>query len=148
MRWNAVKKKIIFTAFFLHLFAVNAVNRGELFIFTAFSVFLQKKLQYTGFETLTSCMSSTPYSTAPNFTYFNDISCEFKSGFSKRWKANAVNFCKKCGDFFKEIRWISRWILVRNAVSLFFTAFTAITAFLTKIHPKPRPGLLTQLTPK
>ena len=37
MRWNAVKK-IIFTAYFLHLFAVNAVNRGELFFFTAFSV--------------------------------------------------------------------------------------------------------------
>ena len=31
-------KKIIFTAFFVHLFAVNAVNRGELFFFTAFSV--------------------------------------------------------------------------------------------------------------
>ena len=38
---NAVKcgeKKIIFTAYFVHLFAVNAVNRGELFFFTAFSV--------------------------------------------------------------------------------------------------------------
>ena len=44
---NAVKcgeKKIIFTAYFLHLFAVNAVNRGELFFFTAFSVFLQKRI--------------------------------------------------------------------------------------------------------
>ena len=39
MWWN----KIIFTAYFLHLFAVNAVNRGELFFFKAFSVFLQKK---------------------------------------------------------------------------------------------------------
>ena len=29
MRWNAVKK--IFAAYFLHLFAVNAVNCGELF---------------------------------------------------------------------------------------------------------------------
>ena len=50
-RWifvrNAVKcgeKNIIFTAYFLHLFAVNAVNRGELFIFTASSVFLQKRI--------------------------------------------------------------------------------------------------------
>ena len=43
MRW----KKIIFTAYFLHLFAVNAVNRGELFIFTAFSVFLQKRILLT-----------------------------------------------------------------------------------------------------
>ena len=34
MRWNAAKK-IIFTAYFLHLFAVNC---GELFFFTAFSV--------------------------------------------------------------------------------------------------------------
>ena len=40
MRWNAVKKKIIFTAYFWHLFAVNAVNRGELFFFTAFLVAL------------------------------------------------------------------------------------------------------------
>ena len=38
------EKKIISTAYFLHLFAVNAVNRGELFIFTAFSVFLQKRI--------------------------------------------------------------------------------------------------------
>ena len=32
------RKKTNFTAYFLHLFAVNAVNRGELFFFTAFSV--------------------------------------------------------------------------------------------------------------
>ena len=31
-------EKKIFTVYFLHLFAVNAVNRGELFFFTAFSV--------------------------------------------------------------------------------------------------------------
>ena len=37
------RKKIIFTAYFLHLFAVNAVNRGELFIFTLFSILLQKR---------------------------------------------------------------------------------------------------------
>ena len=33
MRW----KKLIFTGYFLHLFAVNAVNRGESFILTAFT---------------------------------------------------------------------------------------------------------------
>ena len=62
-RWifarNAVKcgeKKIIFTAYFLHLFAVNAVNRGELFIFTAFSVFLQKRIVPSRVRILTSCM--------------------------------------------------------------------------------------------
>ena len=39
---------------------------------------------------------------------------------SMRWifVRNAVNFCKKCGEIF------------------IFTAFTAITAFLTKIYPK------------
>ena len=47
MRW----KKIIFTAYFLHLFAVNAVNRGELFFFTAFSVFLQKRVVPTRVRT-------------------------------------------------------------------------------------------------
>ena len=54
-RWiflkNAVKcGEKNFTAYFLHLFAVNAVNRGELFIFTAFSVFLQKWSSPHGFE--------------------------------------------------------------------------------------------------
>ena len=33
-----MKKIVIFTAYFLHLFAVNAVNRGELFFFTGLSV--------------------------------------------------------------------------------------------------------------
>ena len=37
------EKKIIFTAYFLHAFAVNRVNRDELILFTAFSVFLQKR---------------------------------------------------------------------------------------------------------
>ena len=37
-------EKKVFTAYFVHLFAVNAVNRGELFIFIAFSVFIKKKL--------------------------------------------------------------------------------------------------------
>ena len=40
-------------------------------------------------------------------------------------KTNAVKFCTKCGETF-----------VRNAVKVFFTIFTAISAFLTKIHPK------------
>ena len=44
MQW----KKIIFIAYSLHLFAVNGVNLGELFIFTAFSVFLQKRILPTG----------------------------------------------------------------------------------------------------
>ena len=44
-------KKLIFTAYFLHLFAVNAVNRGELFIFTALSVFSGKRTVSTGFRT-------------------------------------------------------------------------------------------------
>ena len=110
MRW-----KQNFMAYFLLLFAVKAVNHCELFIFTAFSEFLQKKESFLhGFEPLTSCMPSS-YSTAPNITYCIDLSCEIKSD----W----VEVGKKCGDF------------VRNAVKcaelFLFTAFTAFTAFLT-----------------
>ena len=43
MRW----KKLNFTAYFLHLFAVNAVNCGELFIFPAFCN-ITKNCLYTG----------------------------------------------------------------------------------------------------
>ena len=116
-RWifvrSAVKcgeKNIIFTAYFLHLFAVNAVNRRELFIFTAHSY--KKESSPHGFEPQTSCRPSTAYSTAPTVNYIFEISCEFKSdwvnfGNLMRWifVRNAVNFavifCKKCG----EMRW-------------------------------------------
>ena len=53
---------------------------------------------------------------------------------SKLWKSYAMNFCKKCGEFrgefFKEMRW--------NVVIFifFFSAFTALTAFLTLICHK------------
>ena len=47
MQW----KKTIFTAYLLHIFVVNAVNRGELFIFTALSVFLQKRIVCTRVRT-------------------------------------------------------------------------------------------------
>ena len=97
MRWNAVK--IIFAAYFLHLFAVNPVNCVELFIFTAFSVFLLKRICLRGFEHLTSCMPSIDYPTAPIFTYLFVISCDFKSD----W----VN-----------VRMPMRWIFVRNAVKI------------------------------
>ena len=73
------EKKIIFTAYFLHLFAVNVVNRGELFIFTAFSIFLQNVSFTQGFEPPTSCMPSAAYSTAPTVMYYLGISREFKS---------------------------------------------------------------------
>ena len=42
MRW----KKIMFTAYFLHLFVVNTLNRCELFIFTAFYGILTKKRNF------------------------------------------------------------------------------------------------------
>ena len=103
MRW----KKIIFTAYFLHLFAVNAVNRGELFIFTTFSIFLQNVSSPQGFEPQTSCMPAAAYSTAPTVTYYLGISREFKSD----W----VNVGKQM-----------RWFFVRSAVKcaelFFFTA--------------------------
>ena len=67
---SAVKcgeKKTIFTAYFLHLFAVYAVNSGELFIFTAFLVFLQKR--NFSRRVRASNLSSTFYSTTPTVTY-------------------------------------------------------------------------------
>ena len=41
MRWKAVKKNFIMCSFYL--FTANAVNRGEIFIFTTFSVLLKKR---------------------------------------------------------------------------------------------------------
>ena len=71
MRWKN------FTSCFLHLFVVNAVNRGELFIFTTFSAF-PKKSFFTRVWTIT-------------------LNCHvlflwFWIRFSKHWKANTVNF--------------------------------------------------------
>ena len=55
MRW----KQIIFTSYFLNVFAVNAVKCGELFIFTQFNGILTKKQTYrTGFKPLTYFMST------------------------------------------------------------------------------------------
>ena len=87
---------IIFTDYFIHLFPVNAVNRGELLIFNLL------------FEPLDSCIPPFSYSTAPTVN-----SCEFKSGSLKvgtQIRLNCVrkavvivvSFCKNCGelDFF------------------------------------------------
>ena len=120
-------EKIIFTAYFLHLFAVNAINRSELFIFTAFSVSLQKNF----FSRVRTCYLLHAF----NF-WFHCANCHLllqkylvnlnhnsvNDGKQTRWiivtnAANfAVNFCKKCGQ------------------NISFTAFTAITAFRTKNH--------------
>ena len=55
MRW----KQIIFTSFFLNVFAVNAVKCGELFNFTQYNGILTKKQTYrTGFKPLTYFMST------------------------------------------------------------------------------------------
>ena len=91
MRWKAVKK---FIAYFLHFFAANAVNRGELFIFTAFSVLLKKTLLDKWLEPLTSWMFSTLYSTAPTLMYFYHIACEFRKTLET-----------ECSEFLSEMRW-------------------------------------------
>ena len=109
MRWKTVKKNFI--AYFLYLFAANAANRGELFIFTAFSVLFKKKtLLDKWLGPLTSWTFSTPYSTAPTLMYFFHISCEFK----KKLETNAVNFCQKCGE--------KRW---KNFIAYFLHLFAA-----------------------
>ena len=94
MQW-----KKIFTVYFLHNFAVN---RGEFFIFTAYSVFIRKDSSLHGFEPLNYCVLSTAYSTAPTVTCFFDTSCECKSdwvnvGKQMRWNfvRNEVNFAVK-----------------------------------------------------
>ena len=76
MRLKEVKIK--FTAYFLYLFAMNAVNRCE-FFFSQRSPYSYKKDTFIhGLEPFLSCMSSNSYSTAPTVIYFKDISCEFK----------------------------------------------------------------------
>ena len=106
-------KKIIFITNFLNHFAVNAINCGELFIFTCSRYSYKKRLLLPGIEPQTSYIPSTAYSTPPTVTLLLIISCEFKSdrvnvGKQMRWLfvRNAVNFvvniCKKCG----EMRWM------------------------------------------
>ena len=53
------QKKIIFTVYFLYLFAVNAVNRGELFTSKYSNYSYKKEASSHGFEPLTSYMHST-----------------------------------------------------------------------------------------
>ena len=111
----------IFTAYCLPLFAVKVLNCCELFIFTAYNGFLTKKTSVHGIETLTSCMSTTSYSTAASVTYLFSISSEFKSA--------SINVGK-------QMRWSSQWILVRTTVKPGEFFFTAITAFLILICRK------------
>ena len=135
MRWYA-KKKIISTAYILHIFAANAVNRGEVFIFTAFSVFQQKRSFFTRLRTsylLHSVIFLVDCQLSPTITYVNEFSCEFKSDSVNVGKPMRWNFCKKCGKFLGEFLWEMRWVI-------FFTAFTAFTAFLTLIYHKSRCG--------
>ena len=63
-----------FAAYFLQFSAVNVVNRGELLIFTAFSVLLKKKLPYTGSNLLPPVYLQLPYSTALAVNHVSAIS--------------------------------------------------------------------------
>ena len=99
MRW----KVIIFTAYLLHLFPVNAVN-NLCSPRSRYSYKLESSLH--GFEPqLTSFMPLTAHSTAPNVTHVINISCEFQSDwvnvgkqmrltFARSAMIFAVNFCK------------------------------------------------------
>ena len=110
MRW----KKIIFTPYFLHLFTVNAVNRGELFIFTAISVFLQKRIVHTCSNLCPPARRWIIVRNAMNF---------------------AVNFCKKCG----ELWWNIYFHRIHRNHRMYKNSPHSLH-FLQKITLKPRPG--------
>ena len=90
------------------------MNLGDFFIFSTFSLLLQKQIYVHGFEPLTSCMSSNFYSTSPIVSYLNDVSFELNSDstnfrnklrcfFVKNSAKFALNFCKnsvKCPEEF------------------------------------------------
>ena len=102
-----------FNAYFLHHFAANEVNRGELFIFRALSVLFKKKtLLDSWLGPLTPWMFSTPYSTATTLMYFYHISCEFK-------KLLETEF----SEFLSEMRWKA---VKKNFIAYFLHLFTAI----------------------
>ena len=118
---NAVKK-IIFTAYFLHLFAVN---RGDFLFLPCSQYSYKKEPSLHEIEPLTSCMSSTFYSTAPIITFFyrihrisyiNLLQKSMRRIFVTNAKIFAMNLCQNCGEI------------------LFCTVFTAITSFLIKIY--------------
>ena len=85
---------------------------GELFIFTAFSVFLQKGTSMHGFEPLSFCTSWTSYSTAPTVKYCIYISCEIKS--------DSVNVEKQMRSIFVRNAVNFEMSFVRYAVNYFF----------------------------
>ena len=108
-------------------FAANAVNRGELFVFTAFSVLFKKTLLDKWLGPLTSWMFSTPYSTAPTLMYFYHFSCEFNKTLET-----------ESSEFLSEMRW-KGWknflvyflqLFAANAVNrgelFIFTAFSVL----------------------
>ena len=128
MRW----KQLIFSAYFLHFFAVNAVNRGELF-FSPCSKFSYK-----------NWISSSSYSIAQTVTYFSAISYVFKIDSvnvvkQRRWifvrngVKLAVNNCKKCGD----MRWIIFSLRIHHNS---YKHSPHSPHFLQNFTQKPRPG--------
>ena len=125
-----------FTAYFWNLFAVNALNRGEFFICTAFSVLVQKYFPYLC-SNLCHPMPLTAYSTAPTVLYFFNISCEFISDWVNvekqlRWTfvRNTVNFavnlCKKCG----EKRWNIYYYRIHRKQRIFYKNSPLLLHFL------------------
>ena len=108
---------------FLHLFAVNATNRVDLFCFTAFNKILTER------NVLTRAFT---FHILHDFNFiFHCAICHFCTIFLVNlnyikwtlWKKNAVNFFMKCG----EIRWI-----------IFFTLPTALSVFPTLFSHKTR----------
>ena len=77
--------------------ASSSVECGEFLRFLAVKIFFhlihrisyKKETAVQGFEPLTSCISTTSFSTAPSVTHFYDIFCEYK--------ISVVNNCKICG---------------------------------------------------
>ena len=110
-------------------FAVTAVNDGELFIFTAFNrILTKKKLRDMDLKlSPRACLQFL----IPTVTYFSENYCEFKSDSINVMENKSGEFFEKCDDFCGDFLWEMRW----NAVNyFFFTAFNAITAFITKRH--------------
>ena len=134
-RWISVRK--ILTAYFLNLFAVNL---REIYIFNALSVFLQKKRKFLTRARTSYLLHAFTFLFNCHVLLFYFLRILFR--FSKRWKANAMIFCKRCGEFrveflqemwwntaifFHRIHNISyiilpqksmRWIFVRNAMKI------------------------------
>ena len=99
---NSAETKTFFTAKRPHLLALNALKAVNFckncveFCGENHRISYKTETAVHGFVPLTSCMSPISYSTSPSFTYFTNVSCEFK--ISVEFSGDICKICDLSGE--------------------------------------------------